>query len=165
MICGVGNETKRFTNQFYLVLNIIPFSLPVTTWGESCIKRKKCMSWLCILVMHLFIMFNLCRHLSAIQAEWRRGESWWNGSFMAMNAGWDLMHSNWGLAIKNTSECREWVCFLAKPSTRVHQILTSTNYHEVTHFSNKKFSSFRRLCFAPSAHPLTFLVHAITHDK
>ena len=48
--------------------------------------------------------------------------------------------------LKNTSEHNErfffFFFFFTKTSTRVHQILTSTNYHEVTHFSHEKFNIF-----------------------
>ena len=46
------------------------------------------------------------------------------------------------LAKKHTSESSERVCFFAKTSTRVHQILISTNYLEVTHFSHEKIQYF-----------------------
>ena len=64
------------------------------------------------------------------------------GYFMVMSGDWDLVDSSWGLAKKHTSERSKRVCFFAKTSMRVHQILIPTNYLEVTHFSHEKFSIF-----------------------
>ena len=62
------------------------------------------------------------------------------GYFMVTSGGQDLMDSSWGLAKKHTSERSEQVRSFSKALTREHQILSSINYHEVTHFSHKQFS-------------------------
>ena len=43
----------------------------------------------------------------------------------------------------HTSEHSKQVCFFAKTSTRVHYILSSMNYHEVTQFSHKNLKEIQ----------------------